>query len=376
MFEFFVGKRYLWANSGFASVVTWFSLIGVALGVATLIIVTSVMNGFKEELLSVITGMNGHITITSADHKMIKNYRQIVEKIQKMHHIKNVAATVEGQAVFLGKNGARGVLVYGFYHLLPMIADNIIAGSCNGALIGKKLAEIQFCLPGKHIKLMLPDGKETPIGYMQKEMKIKLSGIFSVGMTDYDKNVVVLPLKEAQDFLNLKDEVNYINVFIENNNNIAQIKYEIKQILGGNFIISDINHSNSALFHAVKVEKNVMSLILSIIVLVAAFNIISSLTMLTNSKIRDIAMLRAMGATKQSICKIFFLVGSTIGAIGTVFGTTFGILISCNIDKMRRFLENLANSKLFDEEIYFLSQLPAKVDFTEVTVITCLAFIL
>lgn len=378
MFEFFVGKRYLLANSGFASVVTWFSLIGVALGVATLIVVTSVMNGFKEEMLSVMTGVSGHITVMSKNKGGIEKYTEIEKKINAVANVQSAVATFEKHAIMLTDYGARGVLVYAFSDIkrVSIIANNIIAGSTGNAIIGRKLAETQFCLPGKYITLMIPDGKETPVGFIPKEATFLVSGIFSIGMVEYDKNIIVLPLSDAQEFFNTKNAVSYITVFVHNTSVIEKTSDIIRNLLGNGFIVTNINHENSAIFHALKVEKNVMSLILSIIIIVAAFNIISGVTMLTNSKTRDIAMLRAIGATKKSIMKIFCFVGATIGIIGTIAGSILGITVAYNAEKIKHFLEKCTNTSLFSEEVYFLSQLPVKINLCEVVIIICLAFLL
>ena len=380
MIKSFIAKRYIKSRTGFAKVVTWFSFIGIALGVATLIIVTSVMNGFRGELLDKIVGMKGHIEIT--------NYEQSITEYDKLKQLIKLYGTaipeVEKQVVLMYQDNAQGILLYGLKDIKEksLISQNIVEGDIskftgNKVFIGKRLAN-QFRLKlGNKISCLLPEGIITAFGKLPKEEEFEVAGIFEVGMNEYDKNILLVPLDTAQEFCDMKNKVTKIEVFVEDVDKVNKISNKLAQKLPSELQIFDWQHSDSSLFHAVKVEKNVMTLILSIIILVAMFNIISGLTMLTTNKLKDIAILRTMGMTKKSILEIFLYIGSTIGFLGTATGVGIGLSVSLNISKIQKFLERLAGNELFSEELYFLSQLPAKVKIDEViyivlfSVITC-----
>lgn len=385
MFERFISLRYLRANKGFASVVTWFSFIGIALGVATLIIVTSVMNGFREDLLSRIIGMKGHIVVLSNQSTRITRYEEIQEKLLKLQNIKATVPTIDKQAVLIHRGDARGVMIHS---ILPknlpskeLIFKNILSGSTQSfdeqhVLIGIRLAEILGLKVGDSFSLMVPGGIITPFGTLPKQDNFTVCGIFQAGMVEYDKNIIIMPLPSAQSFFGLDNSVSHIDIFLDKIENTEKLCQQISQRLGEGYRILDWKHSDSSIFHAVKVEKNVMTLILSIIILVAVFNIISGLTMLTNNKTKDIAILRTMGASQGSILRIFLIIGSVIGTLGTLIGVSLGLLVSNNIDRIKTLLEKFSDSQLFNEEIYFLSQIPSKTDYTEVTLIVCFSLIL
>lgn len=378
MIEKFIAGRYLRSrkSSGFAYVVTCFSFIGIALGVATLIIVTSVMNGFREELLDKIVGMKGHIIISPIEEKGILNYEKLSDFVKSIDkNIIKVIPQIEQQVVLIANGNARGVLVQGLTKTClkqkNLIFNNIKYGSLENfsnqnVFIGKRLAESLNVKIGESIKLLIPDGLITPFGKLPKEENFYVSGIFEVGMNEYDKNIILMPLQNAQEFFNLENKVSQIELFLSNVDYSQKISKKLSMRLRDRLRILDWQHSDASIFHAVTVEKNVMTLILSIIVLVAIFNIISGLTMLTNSKTKDIAILRTMGLTKRSISKIFFMIGSAIGILGTTTGVFLGLVVSLNIDRIKQFLERFSDSKLFNEEIYFLSQIPSKIDWTEV----------
>lgn len=378
MIEKFIAIRYLRSRkgSGFAYVVTWFSFIGIALGVATLIVVTSVMNGFRSELLDKIVGMKGHIVVSSYDQNGINDYEKISEKIKKIDkEIIQVIPQIEQQVVLIANGEARGVMVQGLsensLNSKTLVSKNIKYGDIKNfkdqnVFIGKRMAESLGVRIGDSVKLYIPDGIVTPFGKLPKEENFEISGVFEVGMNEYDKNILIMPLTNAKSFFNLNNRVSQIEIFLKNVDSSNKVAKLISKNIGNNFRVLDWQHSDASIFHAVVVEKNVMTLILSIIILVAMFNIISGLTMLTNSKTRDIAILRTMGVTRASILKIFFYIGSSIGILGTATGVSLGLLLSLNIDKIKQFLEKFSDSSLFNEEIYFLSQLPSKVDWNEV----------
>ncbi len=382
MIETFIAFRYLRSGkkSGFAYVVTLFSFIGIALGVATLIIVTSVMNGFRSELLDKIVGMKGHIIITNSDYSDMPNYELLCETIKsKTDEVESIIPQIEQQCILISNGTAKGIMVQGISleSLLSkkLISNNIVAGKisnlkANKVIIGVRLAENLALRIGDSIKLMIPDGLVTPFGHMPKEELFEIAGVFEVGMNEYDKNIIIMNLETAQDFFNQKAKVSQIEIFLNSVDCTSKLTSTLSKHLGKAYRVMDWQHSDSSIFHAVVVEKNVMTLILSIIILVAIFNIISGLTMLTHSKVRDIAILRTMGATKRSIQKTFFIIGSSIGILGTILGIILGLTVSLNIEKIRRFLEKLSGSDLFNEEIYFLSQLPSKTDFVEVAIIS------
>ncbi|GHT88950.1 ABC transporter permease [Alphaproteobacteria bacterium] len=388
MIERFVAGRYLKIrkNSGFAYVVTWFSFIGIALGVATLIIVTSVMNGFRHELLGKIVGMKGHIVVTNLSPEPLKNYDKLSQSIAAADNCITLAIPmIEQQAVLLADSNARGIIVHGISQAdlksKPLISCNIVRGNIENfsgqtVFIGRRLAENLGKKQSDKIKLLIPNALITPFGNLPKEETFEISGIFEVGMNEYDKNIIIMPLDTAQDFFSLKNAANQIEIYVDDIDNSQKLTKILAKKLGNNYRILDWRHSDASIFHAVVVEKNVMTLILSIIVLVAVFNIISGLTMLTNNKTRDIAILRTMGATKKSILKIFFYIGAAIGISGTFLGVTLGLLVTLNIDKIKHFLEKFSNSELFSEEIYFLTHIPSKTDVWEVFWIVFLSIIL
>jgi lipoprotein-releasing system permease protein len=239
------------------------------------------------------------------------------------------------------------------------------------------MAEILSVQVGDSFSLMVPGGIMTPFGSLPKQESFSVAGIFEVGMIEYDKNIVIMPLEASQNFFGMaSDSITQIDVFLDDINKTGRVSEKITQFCQDSYRVLDWKHSDASIFHAVNVEKNVMILILGIIILVAAFNIISGLTMLTNSKMRDIAILRTMGATKQSILKIFFIIGASIGVVGTFGGVSLGLLVSLNIEKIKTFLERFLDSKLFNEEIYFLSQIPSKTDINEVFFIVIFSLIL
>lgn len=378
MIERFIALRYLRSgkSSGFAYVVTWFSFIGIALGVATLIIVTSVMNGFRAELLDKIVGMKGHIVVSRVDHSGISSYNELLGEIaQSDTKIKSVIPLIEQQSVIISKGSARGIMVQGIsqkdLNSKGLIANNIKSGKISGfsghtVFIGNRLAEILGIRTGESIKLMIPDGLVTPFGYLPKEETFEVSGVFEVGMNEYDKNIILMPLETAQTFFDKGNCVSQIEIFIDDVDSSQKVAKKLANKIGQDFMILDWQHSDASIFHAVVVEKNVMTLILSIIILVAVFNIISGLTMLTSSKVKDIAILRTMGITQKSVLKIFFIIGSSIGILGTGLGVSLGLLVSLNIDRIKQFLEKLSGTDLFNEEIYFLTQIPSQTDWMEV----------
>ena len=388
MIESFIALRYLRSSkgTGFTRLVTWFSFIGIALGVATLIVVTSVMNGFRIELLDKIVGMNGHIEVTTYGDVGINNYEQLKKNIKSFdNNINIVIPQVERQVVLMSANNARGALVQGItlddLKNKKLISNNIDPGNINNfknnkVFIGKRLAEILNAKLNDKISILVPDGIVTPFGKAPKEEEFEVAGIFQIGMNEYDKNVILMPLSTAQECFDLQDKVSKIEVFLTNIDTVTKTANKLLKVIPNNLKVLDWQHVDASIFHAVMVEKNVMTLILSIIILVAMFNILSCLTMLSSNKIRDIAILRTIGLNRKSILRIFIYIGSTIGLLGTTIGIGTGLLISLNIEKIKTILDKISNSNVFNEEIYFLSQLPSKVDLIEVTLICVFSLLL
>lgn len=386
-FERFVAKRYLRAKrkEGFISVITGFAFTGIALGVATLIIVMSVMNGFRQELLSRILGLNGHIGIMSPVGYPFNNYKTAVKEIGEFEHVKFVIPMIENQLLVSAGKAAEGAMVRGIERqdLLrrPVLKTalslvNMEEFEGNSVIVGSRLANKMGIVPGDEITLISPNGKVTAFGTVPRMKSYKVAGTFEVGMFEYDANYIFMPLDTAQTYFGMKGAVSHIDVTLDDENMLRPVRRAIEESIGGGAYVFDWKQTNAAFFNAIDVERNVMFLILTMIILVAAFNIITGLIMLVKDKGRDIAVLRTMGAGKGSIMRIFFLDGAFIGVVGTILGVILGLLVCYNIETIRQFLEGLSGRELFSAEIYFLSKLPAKVDVTEVAVVASISLLL
>jgi lipoprotein-releasing system permease protein len=388
-FERLVAMRYLRARrqEGFISVIAAFSLLGIALGVATLIIVMAVMNGFREELLSRILGVNGHLSVYGAGRN-IENYDDIVARLRAMPDIVSATAHVEGQVMVTAHGAASGAMVRGVtpedLRARDLIAGNLVSGSIDdfvesdavageGVLVGSRLAQRMNLRVGDSITMVSPQGTTTVVGTVPRLKTYRIAGLFEVGMYEYDSTFVYVPMSAAQLFFRLPDQANAIEVFVADPDRVGETKERIAGALGAGFRILDWQQSNASFFNAIQVERNVMFLILSLIILVAAFNILSGQIMLVKDKGRDIAILRTMGATRGMILRIFFASGASIGVAGTVIGFALGLAFSSNIEAIRAILQTLTGTELFSAEIYFLSQLPAKIDPIEVAQVTLMA---
>ncbi|MDY4840900.1 MAG: lipoprotein-releasing ABC transporter permease subunit [Alphaproteobacteria bacterium] len=386
-FERFVAKRYLRAKrkEGFISVITGFAFTGIALGVATLIIVMSVMNGFRQELLSRILGLNGHIGIMSPVGYPFNNYKTAVKEIGEFEHVKFVIPMIENQLLVSAGKAAEGAMVRGISRqdLLrrPVLKTalslvNMEEFEGNSVIVGSRLANKMGIVSGDEITLISPNGKVTAFGTVPRMKSYKVIGTFEVGMFEYDANYIFMPLETAQTYFGMKGAVSHIDVTLDDENMLRPVRRAIEESIGGGAYVFDWKQTNAAFFNAIDVERNVMFLILTMIILVAAFNIITGLIMLVKDKGRDIAVLRTMGAGKGSIMRIFFLDGAFIGVVGTILGVILGLLVCYNIETIRQFLEGLSGRELFSAEIYFLSKLPAKVDVTEVSVVASISLLL
>ncbi len=386
-FERLVAKRYLRAKrkEGFISVITGFAFTGIALGVATLIIVMSVMNGFRSELLSRILGINGHIGITSSVGFPFNNYQQAVKDIEDFEHVKTVIPMIENQLLVSAGKAAEGAMIRGISKddLLKkqILADglsalNIDDFSGNNVIVGKRLANKMGIIPGEEITLISPNGKVTAFGTVPRMKSYTVLGTFEIGMYEYDSNFIFMPLEAAQKYFGLNGAVTGIDVTLDDDKMLNPVRKAIEESVGAGAYVYDWKQTNSAFFNAIDVERNVMFLILTLIILVAAFNIISGLIMLVKDKGRDIAVLRTMGATKGMIMRIFFMDGAFIGVVGTLLGLVLGVLFCENIESIRQGLQQLMGRDLFSAEIYFLSQLPAKMDVMEVVSVVVISLLL
>ena len=390
-FERAVAGRYLRARRGerFVSIIAIFSLVGIALGVATLIIVMSVMNGFRGELLGRILGLNGHLGIYAAGPPL-KNFDDILAKIRPLPGVVSAMPLVEGQALLTAEHGgAYGGIVRGMRQAdlesLHVVSDHIRAGSLadfhgpDAAAIGIGLAQRLGIGIGGNITIVSPQGDATAFGTVPRIRAYKVVAIFSVGFNEADTSFVYLPLQAAQIFFKTQDAVTQIEVMVKNPDDVGQVAREIHTALRDmpqRARILDWTQSNNSLFAAVKVEGNVMFLILTLIIVVAAFNVISSLIMMVKDKTRDIAVLRTLGAGSGSILRIFLMCGAFVGAAGTAAGTLLGVVFCLNIERIRHALESLTGTNLFNPEIYFLSQLPADLRWQEVTQVVVMALAL
>lgn len=386
-FERLVAFRYLRARreEGFVSVIAVFSLLGIALGVGTLIIVMSVMNGFKAELLGRILGVQSHITISSMQGPL-KNYQEIVDRLKGLPGVQSVAPMIDGE-VFISANGTGvGAYMRGFraedLAKRPLIAGGIVQGSLNefqgedAAMIGVGMAQSLGLTIGSEFKAISSNINATMMGPIPRVKDYTVVAIFDVGMSQYNSSFVFVPLEAAQLYFKQKDAVSSMEVMVDNVEQVGPVKQELNKALGAGFRMTDWQALNADLFGAVEVERNVMFLILTLIIIVAAFNIISGQIMLVKEKGRNIAIMRTMGATRGAILRVFLLSGASIGVVGTVLGCLLGVAFAENIDTIRHWLEHLTGVPLFNATIYFLSKLPAIVDPVEVSLIVGMALVL
>lgn len=386
-FEWMLSLRYLRARrkEGFISVIAGFSFLGIMLGVATLIIVMAVMNGFRKELLDKILGLNGHLLIQPLESPLT-DWKDVAERISGVNGVKLAAPIVEGQALGSSPFNNSGVLVRGMrvddLSKLPSIAANIRQGTLEGfdegqgVAIGKRLADQLSIRAGDNIQLVSPKGAVTPMGITPRVKSYKVAAVFEIGMSEYDVGFVYMPLLEAQAYFNRNNDVTAIEVYLENPDRFAAYKKLVSDAAGRPIFLVDWTQRNSTFFNALQVERNVMFLILTLIVLVAALNIISGLIMLVKDKSGDIAILRTMGAAQGSIMRVFLITGAAIGVVGTFVGFIVGTLVCLNVESIRQFISWLTGTELFSPELYFLSKLPAEMDVGETTAVVIMALTL
>jgi len=373
-----IALRYVKSRraEGFISVSAWFSLIGITLGVATLIVVMSVMNGFRTELVNRILGINGHLIVYKKNEPLISNYNEIVRQIMDIKNVVAVTPHLEGQALAKTKNGVTGVVIRGtnWSDLAPkkLLWDSLDDDTFDNfknkknIILGYRLGQRLNVKVGDFISLISPNGTQTALGTLPLSQNFVVGGFFNIGMYEYDNNFIFIPWDKAESFLSIKDMAHGIEIFLNDQNLTSSVYLDLKNKLDSNLIIIDWKKRNSSFMNALAVEKNVMFIILTLIILVAAFNIISSMIMLVQTKKSDIALMRTMGASKYLIMRIFLLTGSIIGFLGTFVGSILGLVFASNIQEIRVFLTNLIGEELFSPEIYFLSKLPSKINFDEV----------
>ncbi len=382
-FERLVAFRYLRARrkEGFISIIAALALVGITLGVATLIIVMSVMNGFRHELLGRILGINGHLNVYAPAGYM-RNYDDLADRIRHLPGILTVTPLVEGQALVTQNGIAGGGMVRGIDPKLfagkPLVSTHIVAGSLTDfdddrIAIGSRMAERFGVHVGDRLTLVSPQSKDTPFGSIPRSRGYRIAAIFDIGMYEYDSAFVFMPLESAQLFFDMEGQVTSLEVTVPDpDRDVATARQEVHSMQPGLRLV-DWQQSNGSFFNAVMTEKAVMFLILTLMIGIAAINIISSMIMLVQTKTRDIAILRTMGATRGSILRVFFLTGTSIGVTGTLIGLGIGVLFSANIDTIRHWLEHFTGNNLFAPEIYFLSTLPAILDWKDVIQVTAIA---
>ncbi|MGE4529509.1 MAG: lipoprotein-releasing ABC transporter permease subunit [Rhodospirillaceae bacterium] len=387
-FERMVAFRYLRARrkEGFVSVIAGFSFAGIMLGVATLIIVMSVMNGFRSELLGRILGVNGHLAVYGLAGQGIAGYDEMARKIRAIPGVTYAMPVVEGQ-VMASANGVNlGALVRGIapgdLRARPIFADNIKEGDlrsfggADAAVIGERMARKMGLSVGDRITLISPKGQATVFGSVPRVRAYTVVAMFKVGMSEYDSTYVFIPMDAGQLFFAMPKLASQIDIGLAHTDDTGRVAVEVNRMIGQSLSVYDWRHANSSFFNAVQVERNVMFLILTLIILVAAFNIVSGLIMLVKDKGRDIAIMRTMGATRGAVLRIFLMAGASIGVVGTAAGVALGLAFCANIEHIRRFIESLSGADLFNAEIYFLSKLPAEVDPGEVVSVVLMALFL
>tara|TARA_B110000438_G_scaffold287067_1_gene318969 strand:- start:99 stop:1343 length:1245 start_codon:yes stop_codon:yes gene_type:complete len=383
-FERMMAGRYLRARrkEGFVSVIAGFSLLGIGLGVATLIIVMAVMNGYREDIMDRILGVNGHIDIQGVEFS-IADYDLRVDAIKEVPGVVLAMPQIVGQVMATSGGISGGAVVRGVrgedLAARNVISENIVMGSLSafargeGVMIGVRMAERFGLGLGDEITLISPKGNVTAFGTAPRLKDYPIIAMFDVGMSDFDSSIIYMPLSLAQVYFKYPGSVTAIEVQVEDPDQARFIAREIIDVAGPGVRILSWEQTNSTFFNALQVERNVMFLILTLIIVVAAFNIIAGLIMLVNDKGRDIAILRTMGATRAMIMRVFFLAGASVGVTGTILGLILGIVFCDNIEAVRRFLETLTGTELFSAEIYFLSTIPAVMDWSETTSVVLMA---
>jgi lipoprotein-releasing system permease protein len=386
-FEWMIALRYLRARRahGSISVIAGFSFAGIVLGVAALIVVMSVMNGFRHDLLDKIIGLNGHMFLQAADTPLT-DYEAVTARVDKVPGVRFALPIVEGQALASSPYNSSFALVRGVREAdlkrLPGVAGNVRQGTLDGfdkgegVVVGSRLAEHLSLRVGDSITLLAPNGPQTPFGVAPRRKSYPIAATFQVGMSNFDNTFIFMPLPEAQAYFNQDGRANVIEVYVDDPDRMDEARQRIEPALQRPMIMIDWRQRDKTFFDALNVERNVMFSILTLIVLVAALNIISGLIMLVQDKAHDIAVLRTMGATKGAVMRIFLITGATIGFVGTAAGLALGLLVAHNVEPIRQGLNWLLGANLFPAELYFLSQLPSRVEPGDVVAVVAMALLL
>jgi lipoprotein-releasing system permease protein len=394
-YEFFIAFRYLKSKrkNAFISLITFISIAGITVGVMALIIVLAVMSGFEEDLKAKILGTNSHVVVLSIAKEGMENYSQVVEKVKQHRRVVSATPFIFSQVMLTTENNVAGVVLRG---ILPEeegkvteITKNIIEGDLHnlspktagpedadvhGIVIGRELAGLLGAYMGDPVNVVSPLGRITPLGMVPKMTQFRVVGIFDSGLYEYDTGLAYISLKEAQRFFDLGERVTGIEVKINDIYAARSVKEDIQDILGAGYWTKDWMQMNRNLFSALKLEKVTMFIILSLIILVAALNIISSLTMLVMEKGKEIAILKSMGARRKSIMQIFMVEGMIIGFLGTTFGCLLGLLVALNLETVVGFIENLFHFKIIDSSVYYIDNLPSRVKSMDVTLVVIISF--
>jgi lipoprotein-releasing system permease protein len=386
-FEWMLALRYLRARrkEGFISIIAGFSFLGILLGVATLIIVMAVMNGFRQELFKKILGLNGHVIVNKVGSDF-DNYADVAKRIAAIAGVKHVLPLIEGQVMASTPHQALGGLVRGVsedgLRALPQVWDNVRFGRLDGfdqgegIAIGMRLANALRVNEGDSITLLSPRGAATPFGTALRQKAYRVVAVFEMGMSEYDRSMIFMPLTEAQRFFSRGDSVDVLEVIVDDPEHVSEQVVRMRQAQIPAMHYADWRQRNESFFTVLQVERNMMFIILSVIVVVAAFNIISGLIMLVKDKGREIGILRTMGATRWAIMRVFLITGASIGVVGTFAGCLLGIAFCWRIDEIRQFVAYLTQTKLFDPEIYYLTKLPADVNWQTTSLIVLMALVL
>ncbi|MBI3418984.1 MAG: lipoprotein-releasing ABC transporter permease subunit [Proteobacteria bacterium] len=386
-FECMVAWRYLRSRrrEGFISVISWFSLLGIALGVATLIIVMAVMNGFRAELFNRILGLNGHLNLY-AQQGSIARFDEMADLLRGVPGVKRVTPIAEGQVLVSGPQGSTGALVRGIrlddLRAQSPLSHKILLGTLDNfkgdhIAIGLRMAERLGLAVGSKLTLTSPRGMQTAFGVVPRLQPFTVAAVYNVGMYEYDNGFVFMPLDAAQGFFGMGQGATTLEMMLDNPHELRDITKQIIADVGKHtsqpMRLLNWQEAHASFVNALQVERNVMFLILTLIIVVAAFNIISGMIMMVKDKGQDIAILRTMGASGGSVMRIFFLSGASIGFIGTMVGVLLGVVFSLNIENIRQVLQTVTGTELFSPEIYFLSHLPARLDWAEVAQVVVMA---
>jgi len=386
-FEWMVALRYLRSRkaNGFVSIIALFSFLGIMLGVATLIVVMSVMNGFHRELMDKIVGINGHAFLQAAEAPFT-NWDDVATKTASLPGVKLAIPMVESAAGVSSQFAQSGALVRGIREKdilrLPGVSGNVRDGTLNGfdkaegVAIGQRLAENLGVRVGDKVSLLIAKGAQTPFGVAPRIKAYPVVAIFQIGMSEFDNLFIYMPLSEAQAFFNKENEATVVEAFVDEPDKMDVFRGEVEKAMASPLIVTDWRQRNKTFFETLQVEKNILFIILTLIVVVAAFNIISGLTMLVKDKTADIAILRTMGATRGAVLRIFLIIGASIGIAGTTAGFLFGLALAKNLDAIRTLLNKLLQTNLFPAEFYFLSRLPSIVEPREVAIVVVMTLVL